>query len=314
MLTRRKLLRASLAAPALILARHEIIRPVEAFSHGIVVPVPGPAQTWGYKTRTFFDDFTSLSTIDVNNTGGAGFNWYVRNSWPNAGLSGNGWGPFVNGNPTPSAAISISGSVLELTQTATNQGPNLQSCIPNGGSFIGHAFSNGFYIEWSVAMDSTLNNSSAEWPAMWSAPTNFLLGASNDIVELDYFELYTNDTTYMAIEEWTYSGGSLINDSGITNSVVSLGLPLTQLLSLNRFGTLWVPMSKNSGTGLFQRFFNGVHLPGSDVTYTATGPATPGMAENPNGALSVIDSQANELIISCGYNWPIYIDYVAVWQ
>jgi hypothetical protein len=70
-ISRRRVLRASmLAAPTLLLARKEIIRPAQAWTHGNNVPlaVPAPAASYGLQTLSFYDPCTSLATVDVNNT------------------------------------------------------------------------------------------------------------------------------------------------------------------------------------------------------------------------------------------------------
>src|ERR1700722_218346 len=117
MITRRSLLRSSLAAPALILPRHEIIRPAEAWTHGTVFNIPSFVSAAGFNTVTFFDDFTSASTIDTSNTGAPGKNWYLQNTFPNALSNASGWADIYTASPTLSSNISVANSILTLNKT-----------------------------------------------------------------------------------------------------------------------------------------------------------------------------------------------------
>ena len=72
--------------------------------------------------KTFFDDFDSLSTIDVNNTHKPGFNWYTDSQWPNSS--------FLDQRPPHKylpADYSISNSIIALSGAAPCQ------CLTWGG-------------------------------------------------------------------------------------------------------------------------------------------------------------------------------------
>lgn len=302
MLSRRRLLQ--IAAPAIIGLEPKVIQPVEAFYHASFGTPPAPASAHGYVTRTFFDDFTSLSTIDVNNTRAPGYKWYVQN-WDQT-------------TALPASAIHINNSILKLDTNAGNYTEGLISCTPTSANnqvwtdangYIGSTFSNGMYIEFSAAADPALSTSGATaWPAVWSDAVRFRAGCLAagpfTFTELDFFEYFPNGngaiTPHFAIGDWSLSSCTSGSGSFNSNDVPSLGSPT--YTNQNIFGTLWVPMAKNSGTGIIQRYFNGVHRSECDISWTA------------GGQFSGLDSELIELIIGAGVNWPIYVDYVAVWQ
>src|ERR1700676_5441592 len=107
MLTRRKLLRAALAAPAIIIPCREIIRPAEAWRNGNGQSIPAIAAANGLNTLAFYDDFNSSSTFDLSNTGSAGFKWYLKTAWPNAYQPFGGFAPVTTGTPFSASNISF---------------------------------------------------------------------------------------------------------------------------------------------------------------------------------------------------------------
>lgn len=55
--------------------------PVPATSAGCTDSVPPMASAFGMSTCTFYDSMQSSSTVDLNSSGTAGFNWYTQNSF-----------------------------------------------------------------------------------------------------------------------------------------------------------------------------------------------------------------------------------------
>lgn len=81
----------------------------------VTPPTPPPvAAQYGLTNRTFFDDFTSLSTIDLGNTGAPGFNWYPQCNFSTNWLASSGAGAGTN----------------ILTVSAQTYGPG--NYLPNG--------------------------------------------------------------------------------------------------------------------------------------------------------------------------------------
>jgi len=75
-----------------------------------------PQRAWGINNVIFFDDFTSMSTIDINNTLQPGFNWYVGwLNWPLQNISPG------HGNPIPSSGfLSVANSILTIDASTNN--------------------------------------------------------------------------------------------------------------------------------------------------------------------------------------------------
>lgn len=265
------------------------------------------AISFGYTTCTFFDDFTSSSTIDLSNTKNPGFNWYVDSTFPNIFSKGSGEGDF----PTGSSAsyISVSNSILEINQTATTAIPSWiwTACSNSSGGLNGSYFGGGFYVEAKIAINPALVNAATTWPSFWGMAKEFLIGSSgaygNTFVELDFMELYTSGELLTTVHEWIYSSGPgsgfSADNSNENNDVGSYSNFGTYY---HTYGCLWVPMAQNSGTGLIQRYLDGTHLTAQDVTYTS------------GSNYAQMDSQSQVILLQAGYDWPMYVDYVMVMQ
>jgi hypothetical protein len=339
-LSRRNLLKASLAAPALWLPSREIIEPAHARvlrGSGIALSPPSPAAAVGYNRLAFYDDFLSLSTIDVNNTGNAGFNWYVDFT--------NGRN-YANGDPFPpmtSADMSVSNSILTLQNSPGNTGFQgiCSAKFNNDGTLKhGNVFTNGAFFQYSFRYDESLAPGLAgatSWPSVASGTFSCFVNGVFPDTELDFYEgppcspinscqgnnfaptAHTNkqfNFNYrLGPNLDTINGGLNVNGGSQTNG--------QNWNNMQTMGTLWVPMAQNSGTGYTRRFlFQGsswVELPLINVHYTATGPATfPNGGNsingtNSNGIFSTLDSQLNPLAIYGALGWPILVDFVAVW-
>jgi hypothetical protein len=105
------------------------------------------------------------------------------------------------------------------------------------------------------------------------------------------------------------------NNQSTNDGLVTLpGSP--DLTQFHRYGTLWVPASKNGGTGLVKRYFDGTLIAGC-FTYSATTGADPAFSpNNPNGVFSLIDRETVMLILASGQgaNWPMNVNNVIVVQ
>jgi hypothetical protein len=281
-------------------------------------PAPSQAAAFGLTRCAFFDDFTTPSSVDANNTGAPGYNWYAKNTWPNApGLAGAQWRAYP---PTPAANLSVANSVLTIASDwvgGFSMGLSTAASAQNGAGYIGTAFNGAMYLEATFAFDPALAAGQGQWPAWWAIPLEFIagtVGLGNPFIELDCFEALPGSGSInpiMSLHEWTTQAGSFTNTQATNNSVNLSGADLTQF---HKYGTLYIPAASNGGTGLIRRYFDNAHL-SNDVTFSPTGPATPGASPtNPNGTFSIVDSQHLTLILGAGQNWPIHVDSVAVWQ
>ena len=275
---------------------------------------PGPAAASGYNTLTFYDDYTTIGTIDITDSRAVGFTTYIHGAWPLANAGGVPTWPIAHADD-----VSVASSVVTFNnQHAPGGGAQLWSSAPTGtgSTYVGSVFTNGFYYEARIKFDQSLATSGAQssgWPAVWSLPVEMLTGHIVRYIEPDYFEAYPVGTgtiqPLMSFHDVVSNpGGPVYSNSNYQPSLG--GADWTQFHTI---GALWVPMAKNGGTGLFQRYFDGTHLTAQDVTYSASGPPTPDTGL-PNGTFSSWDSESMVLLIAAGYNWPTLIDYIQVWQ
>lgn len=335
---RRRFIRG--VGTSLLVASPAIIRPAQAWTHGAGITVPSPAATVGYNRLAFYDDFQSISTIDINNTGNAGFNWYVDFT--------NGRG-YSNGDPWPvttAADITVSNSILSLQNSPGNnffQGICSAKFNNDGTLKHGQAWANGAFFQYSFRYDDGLapgTTSAVSWPSIGMETfTAFVNGTFPD-TELVGFEgpacnlagypgcqgnnsaptVHTNkqfNLNYRTSTINTVQGGLTVNGGVQTNG--------QNWNNMQTMGLLWVPMAQNGGVGYTRRFVvqggspSWVEIPPLFVEYTATGPATfPNggnsiAGTNSNGIYSNLDSQMQPLLLYGALGWPILVDYVAVW-
>ena len=323
-LGRRKFLKT---APALITGAAALAvmpRLAHAFARGGTAnpagatpppPQPTPAITWGYNNLAFFDHFDSLSTIDVNNTLQPGFNWYTQ--------SLQGVMSFQNGSPTTyfnenPDSFAIADSVLKFNPTNSNPNGNMIWSAGYTGTpsphFVGKTFtSTGAYFEAKFAFDPTLTSSN--FPSWWAWNKEIPLNSANNTpysgaryTELDFFE-YIGGPEFT---DWDYTSTT----AHIKNNNTNIGLPGgINWNQMHTYGCLWVPQSKNGGTGLIQRYFDGVHYPAGDVSFSSSTVGTNQQGSSV-GWLSGIDVSPLGMTIQLGTGpgWPLFIDYVMVWQ
>lgn len=296
--------RALFAAPTLLLP-HES------------PPIPLAAAEAGYVSRTFFDDFSSIATVDIDETGNTGYKWYKQQ--------------FFGADLVPAGDISVANSVLTLNGSVNHTNTArcrlfTQGYLGGTRTTQGSTFAEGAYFEARFSYDPSLATPYPRpgWPAFWAHDRGLLLAQTNLTAyhgaEIDFWEAYPseNGTTsnLMTVHDWTVTNGTF--GTSITNSNNNVGgnLGSPDFTQLNTYGCLWIPASKNGGTGLLQRYFNGVHVSALDISYSATGPASPSYAFSPNldGTLSILDSSNFVVVIEGSFQWPVSFDYVAVWQ
>lgn len=279
------------------------------------IPTPAPASALGYNNLVFADQFNSTSTIDMAGSGAAGYKWYRKFDFPN-----------VANTATDASYISVESGVLTLSSTTWCCGFTLMSAAYTSSPpyYVGYAIDpgQGFYFEIKAAFDpayspATCNwsNGTCGWPAFWSVAIEFLTGQSTaNYEEPDFFEAFPSGagtiSQLMTMHEWNGPSGSSTQIAN-TNNSVSLGATFTQM---HTYGFRLTPMAANGGTGRMERFFDGSRVSGADVTYTSSGPTSPGATpSNPNGAFSHIEEQRFPIILGTGFNWPLRVDYVGVW-
>lgn len=315
MFDRRKLL---ISAAACLLPRKAC-----AVVHGNASLVPPPSNlpadvaTYGFSAVTFNDNFTSLSDIDLTDSGAPGFKWYLRNAWPNA--SQTGYHNIPSSDPT-GVVLNSPGNGVQLSKGSHFN--LVTACTDGADGYHGQVFSGGGYFEISMNFNPALANpANPIWPAFWAHDVGCLeFPNRTDFMEPDFFEAYPSGlgtiTIFMAIHDWAIVGGVNTTNNQNPNYIVTLpGSP--DLTQFHRYGTLWVPAARNSETGLVKRYFDGVNIPAMTVEYSATTGSSPVATPfNPNGVFSIWDSESIILIISsgAGTGWPVNVNNVIVVQ
>ncbi len=264
---------------------------------------PLPAVEAGYKKLVFNDDFNSISTIDVNGTEKPGYNWYV-------GL------PF-GGPDTKSSALSVSNSVLNLTNCPRNYNWAISSyCIKKD---FGHTFRYG-YFEAAIRFDPTLGKKSRGFPAWWSLSTYYSrvnkMFHSDHWAELDFFEAYKsgnndyNGKFVGTVHDWADS--SKIHYQNKNNQQL---LPeKTDFNNWHTYGCLWMPGKVTwyfDGVALMTQYYSAT-LPPDPLPNAGSGSPSPA----PAGTYTILDTDPQGMLLVLGSDpeWPIYVDWVRVWQ
>jgi hypothetical protein len=278
---------------ASLLLRGGVVPPV-----GCVDAVPAPAAAWGLTKETFCDNFTSASTIDTTDSKLAGFKWYIHNTWPSSS-SNYGWTTLP---PTTLAEFSVSSGLTMQPASATpGAGTAIEefnTCVTNASSgYIGTTFKPPFYIDvtatWAYGTSGPPSWTTAQWwPIAWTEPAPlFTLGNSGSLnyTEFDLFEgPYGKSAHFWS---WANNEGGVIATQNSQN--FASGVPI---------GTLVIPTTMNSGTGLVKGYNNEVADASLNFTYTTS------------GNFSDIDNEQNCILLSGGHGWPMTITSIKIFQ
>lgn len=219
-------------------------------------PAPAPAVAHGLTCEVFWDDFTSSSTVDLNNTGNPGFKWYLQKC---CGATG----------PTNPADITFVPGGMQLIPSSNDSMKdlyNMGSCfIGSGGTLVGNAISGSMYVEITITYIEDFGAFSW-WPALW-ALGKYQLGAGPrpaypwDSPEIDYIEHLGGGRN---LHYWH------MTPSGQTDHYRAYG-DITPGL-LHSIGTLTLSPADNGGTGLAAGFVNGAPDNGPPFTWALSDP------------------------------------------
>ena len=283
---------------------------------------PGAAALQGYNLLAFDDEFNSYSTIDMSNSHASGFNWYLQN-WFSSGA-------------TNSNEVTISNGALELGGGGGTGTVSVVSAFANSsGGFTGTVFGSGTYMEASILLNPAGGANANSWPAFWGEAIQHITGNDQSagqaagyahFAELDIME-YMNglsSSQYLGtIHDWsgTYSSnGWEYNIANSGNSAINVG-PIDWSV-YHTYGLLWVPQSGNT-PGHVTWYFDGqaetsiywlgpatsTSLPG-----TSSGSFTPSSSGQAGSTYSILDSDQLALSLQTDASWPMYVDWVRVWQ
>jgi len=279
---------------------------------GTNIPTPPAIAGLGY-SLVWDDEFNDgLNSIDLNNTGAAGYKWYVQI----AELGTSPASDFTNLEP----------SGLRIL-TGGNANAQLQSSYSmNVGENI--AGSDGFYIESRIRYP-TQTDLSEGWPAFWLRAAEQCYGTAQWPTQTAGYENFTEidimeyDVTYAGLN--TY-GGAVLNWYGIWNptngyqdvrgtnpTVINYPDGNNPDKIWHTYGCLVVPSTQTTnGLGYIQMFIDNVAT--ADISYW-TSPTNLGTPP-PSGThiYSTIESQHHPIVLGTGINWPMDVDWVRVWQ
>jgi hypothetical protein len=290
----------------------------------ICLAAPGPAKDAGFTDLVFYDDFLTPKTIDINGTGAPGYNWYTKHfTGPDIPI------PI---NPTPASWLRVQDSILTIL-TSVNPGFNgfeLASTCFYGGTSVANGFQltpgNGAYFQVNCAFNPALAPGSATPPTGWPTPLWMQSTAGHlaqvngtslaHYVEYDVLEVIPTSAAGAPVysfgaHDWTSVGATYTSNTVETFGRMSPGT------GFHTWEMLWQTIAGGGGAnGLVQRFYDGTYLgPPYDMTYsTSAGSAPAATPSNPNGSFSSGDSEIFTLFMLTGQNWPLQIDWLAVWQ
>jgi beta-glucanase (GH16 family) len=249
---------------------------------------PTQAVAVGYTNLVFDDEF---NTNSVSPDGTGSYNWYATNATSPATTT------------LPGPTYSILGGYLAINTDNSGYSDGLQSANPQNTT---NSWQHG-YFEASILFCQYCSNNSA-WPAFWSSSTSLLTGQvpiGGTYPELDFMEYYTAPVSAAqaavstqplqgiyttTVHEWTNTSPATSVQNPNNVPVIPPG---TDFSMWHTYGCLWTPNQ-------VQWYFDN-----QLVTTVATGPGTP---------FPSLELSKMYLILGSGAWWPMYVDYVHVWQ
>ncbi len=141
------------------------------------IEAPWLAKENGMTRLTFEDDFDSIDTIDVNNTGEEGYKWYVQRVYA--------------APPLEPDDYKVENSILTLCEKVPTYNFGLVSLHPK--TQVGYAFFKGV-LEFRFRIPRPRKNDKEAGedgiPAVWSFPPEKLSNAAKEWVEPDWLEYW----------------------------------------------------------------------------------------------------------------------------
>jgi beta-glucanase (GH16 family) len=275
------------------------------------VAVPAPAAQVHYSKLAFCDDFNSIDTIDTTGSGQAGFKWYTNRPY---GLG-----------IVASRYYSVSGSVLSVTDQERFQSNRaLQTMDPVTGN--GQTFRFG-YFEARIRFNPRLGRGNPGWPAVWLTSANRVLNPNKVTyyAELDIFEACPNPNnpgTYNfngTVHDWRPGQDSTPSKANEVSFYSNRNhLQMTPNIDWNTWhvvAVLWTPGRITwylDGRPLMSQGYSGRSRP--DPLPAAAPEAA---NHDPQDAFRILDSEGPkglELILGSGPDWPLYVDWIRVWN
>jgi beta-glucanase (GH16 family) len=221
-----------------------------------------------------FDDEFN-SPNTISPNGTGNYNWYAANIYYSPSL--------------PASGYSVQNGYLEIKTDASGYSYGLATVSPENTV---QAWEHG-YFEARIAFCSTCSQGHG-WPSFWSGSIARATGQipeSAPFAELDFFEYYVWEgyKAYLTTVHQASGTGKGVQNYN-NNPTVPSG---TNFASWHIYGCLWTPDEV--------RWYFDNKL----VETVKTGPGTP---------YTALEQEKMFLILGTGVNWPMYVDYVHVWQ
>lgn len=278
-----------------------------------------PLAAWGIKTKRFSDSFSSSSTVDMSNTQTPGFNWYPSASFPLAGASN--WQSLVS----PQAGdLSLAGGHLTLSTDRSGFGVGLCTAVKaaNANHYNGYAVQPPFIFNLGMSFDPTKALlADTSWPIGWLMSAEFMFQGATRVVEHDLFEPIPSGTgTINSPTGNTHDWNMTTGVSQSVNMAASIGSPT--YTNFNTTTKMILSAAFTSNLGMIQNYYNGVFVPGSEITYSSGAGSNPiatssnpgSWPSNANGVISPTDSAHYVGIIGAGTgNWPTSFNLSEFW-
>ena len=141
------------------------------------IEAPWLAKEYGMTRLVFEDDFDSIDTIDVDNTGAEGYKWYVERVY--------------KAPPLEKDDYKVENSILTLCEKVPTYNFGLVSVHPK--TQVGYSFFKGV-LEYRFRIPRPRKNVQEEGedgiPAVWSFPPDKLNDVTKDWVEPDWLEYW----------------------------------------------------------------------------------------------------------------------------
>ena len=235
---------------------------------------PPPQASASGYTHLAFDDEFN-SPNTISPDGTGNYNWYRTN---------------IFGSPAlPASGYSVQNGYLEINTDTSGYSYGLATVSPQNTV---QAWQHG-YFEARILFCSSCSQGQG-WPSFWSTSIERATGQipmSAPVGELDFFEYYVGGGYQAYLTTVHQSTGT---SKGQQNGNNAPTMPQnTYYGDWHTYGCLWTPNEV--------RWYFDNNL----VTTVQTGPYTP---------YTAVEQEKMFLILGTGVKWPMYVDYVHVWQ
>ena len=264
--------------------------------------VPAPAAAVGMNTLTFSDDFSTLSTIDLNGTGKMGYKWYVTL-------------PFEAPDTVPEdLELTPDGLLIKKSNVVFNYALGTMDMVTGAGWGYTHG-----YLEAKVRVPEHRYSDEINphhHPSIWALPPENMWSKTDEHLELDFLEywghifgeepLYTVSMHHHKYDFNPDRGGTTLKYNAVNRKTSHhFGMGDEQWHTL---GWLWEE-------GYLTSYFDGKEIMTQKWSKDGEPDPAPEMKlGDAKGAFSILDEHYLPLIISGGSNFPLEIAYLNVWE